>query len=47
MVSSVPQHHLRGRRILVVKDGEIVERGGHNNLLADGVFYHDLYLSQF
>jgi ATP-binding cassette subfamily B protein len=33
--------------ILVVKDGEIVERRSHSNLLGQGGFYHDLYLGQF
>jgi len=33
--------------ILVVRDGEIVERGSHSNLLGQGGFYHDLYLGQF
>ncbi len=33
--------------ILVIKEGEIVERGTHAELLAQGGFYHHLYLSQF
>lgn len=34
-------------QILVIKDGEIHERGNHNELLEVGGFYHDLYHSQF
>ena len=34
-------------RILVIRDGEIVERGNHEELLAARGFYHDLYMSQF
>lgn len=34
-------------KILVVNDGHIVERGTHDELLAQGGFYHNLYLSQF
>jgi ATP-binding cassette subfamily B multidrug efflux pump len=34
-------------RILVINDGEIVERGTHGQLLAQGGFYHNLYMSQF
>ena len=33
--------------ILVVKDGEIIEQGNHNELIAKGGFYHSLYHSQF
>ncbi|MCR1950029.1 ABC transporter ATP-binding protein/permease [Clostridium sp. DSM 100503] len=33
--------------ILVVKDGDIVERGNHENLLAQNGFYASLYNSQF
>lgn len=33
--------------ILVMKDGNIIEQGTHNELLAAGGFYHTLYNSQF
>lgn len=33
--------------ILVLKDGDIIEQGTHNELLAKGGFYADLYNSQF
>ena len=33
--------------ILVMKDGDIVEQGTHEELLAKGEFYADLYNSQF
>jgi ATP-binding cassette subfamily B protein len=33
--------------ILVIDDGEIVERGTHRELLDRRGFYHDLYLAQF
>ena len=33
--------------ILVLKDGEIIERGKHDELLAKQGFYYDLYMSQF
>jgi len=33
--------------VLVVNEGRIIERGTHDQLLAQGGFYHDLYLSQF
>ncbi len=33
--------------ILVLKDGDIVEKGNHEELLAKGGFYADLYNSQF
>ena len=33
--------------ILVVKDGEIVEKGKHEELLSKKGFYHELYYSQF
>ena len=34
-------------KILVINDGEIIERGTHQELLAQRGFYHDLYVSQF
>ncbi len=34
-------------RILVMRDGAIVEQGTHAELLAAGGFYHELYASQF
>ncbi len=34
-------------KILVLKDGQIIEQGNHESLLADRGFYHDLYMSQF
>ena len=33
--------------ILVVRDGKIVEQGKHQELLAKGGYYHDLYSKQF
>ena len=34
-------------QVLVLNEGEIIERGTHDDLLAAGGFYHDLYMSQF
>jgi ATP-binding cassette subfamily B multidrug efflux pump len=34
-------------QLLVIKDGEIVERGAHQTLLEQRGFYHHLYMSQF
>jgi ATP-binding cassette subfamily B protein len=34
-------------QLLVIKDGEIVEKGTHQQLLDKHGFYHHLYLSQF
>ena len=34
-------------RILVMKDGDIIEQGKHEELLAAGGFYAQLYNSQF
>ncbi len=34
-------------QVLMVQDGEIVERGTHNELLAHRGLYYDLYMSQF
>ncbi|KXT78787.1 ABC transporter ATP-binding protein [Streptococcus sp. DD13] len=34
-------------KILVLKDGQIIEQGNHHSLLADKGFYYDLYTSQF
>ena len=33
--------------ILVMKDGNIIEQGSHDELLEKGGFYHTLYNSQF
>ncbi|MDE5590325.1 MAG: ABC transporter ATP-binding protein, partial [Acetatifactor sp.] len=33
--------------ILVMKDGNIIEQGSHESLLAKGGFYANLYNSQF
>ena len=33
--------------ILVMKEGDIIEHGSHEELLAQGGFYADLYNSQF
>ena len=33
--------------ILVMRDGNIVEQGNHESLLAKGGFYAELYNSQF
>ncbi len=33
--------------ILVMKDGDIIEQGNHDKLIADGGFYSELYNSQF
>jgi ATP-binding cassette subfamily B protein len=33
--------------ILVLKDGQIIERGKHDELLAREGFYYELYMSQF
>ena len=34
-------------KILVLKDGQIIEQGNHESLLADKGFYYDLYQSQY
>ncbi|MDO5079333.1 MAG: ABC transporter ATP-binding protein [Streptococcus minor] len=34
-------------KILVLKEGQIIEQGNHDSLLADKGFYYDLYMSQF
>ncbi len=34
-------------QILVINNGEIVERGTHEELEAEQGFYHQLYASQF
>lgn len=33
--------------ILVMRDGDIIEQGNHEELLKKGGFYHKLYHSQF
>ena len=34
-------------KILVMKDGSIIEQGSHEELMAKGGFYQNLYNSQF
>ncbi len=34
-------------QVLVINDGEIIERGTHDELLAQGGFYYTMYMSQF
>ena len=34
-------------KILVLKDGQIIEQGNHQSLLVDKGFYYELYNSQF
>ncbi len=34
-------------QVIVIQDGQVVERGRHDELLAKGGLYHDLYMSQF
>jgi ATP-binding cassette subfamily B protein len=34
-------------QVLVIRDGEIVERGTHDSLLTERGFYYNLYMSQF
>ena len=34
-------------KILVLKEGQIIEQGNHESLLAAKGFYYDLYMSQF
>jgi ATP-binding cassette subfamily B protein len=34
-------------QVLVIKDGEIIERGNHEKLIEDKGFYFNLYMSQF
>ena len=36
----------RATQILVLEGGRIVERGAHDDLIARGGRYHDLYLYQ-
>jgi ATP-binding cassette, subfamily B, multidrug efflux pump len=34
-------------QVLVINDHRVIERGTHESLLAQGGFYHDLYMSQY
>ena len=34
-------------KVLVINDGRVIERGSHEELLAQRGFYHNLYMSQF
>ena len=49
--SFIVAHHLstikNADQILVMKAGNIIERGTHEELLAQGGFYKQLYESQF
>ncbi|MFH2131033.1 MAG: ABC transporter ATP-binding protein [bacterium] len=49
--SFVIAHRLRTVRdadlVLVIREGQIIEKGTHDQLLAKQGFYHHLYLSQF
>ena len=38
---------LRADKILVMKDGMVLEQGNHEELLAKGGFYKELYMSQW
>ena len=38
---------LRADKILVMKDGIVLEQGNHEELLAKGGFYKELYMSQW
>jgi len=33
--------------IVAINDGRVVDVGSHDELMAEGGFYHDLYMSQF
>jgi ABC-type transport system involved in cytochrome bd biosynthesis fused ATPase/permease subunit len=33
--------------LLVLRDGQVIERGTHTSLLEARGFYYDLYMSQF
>jgi len=37
----------KANQVLVVNDHRIIERGTHHELLEQGGFYHDLYMSQY
>jgi hypothetical protein len=37
----------RGRRWLLLSQLALVDVGSHDDLMAAGGFYHDLYMSQF
>jgi ATP-binding cassette subfamily B protein len=34
-------------QVLVIDNGRLIERGTHEQLLAQGGFYHQLYMSQY
>jgi ABC-type multidrug transport system fused ATPase/permease subunit len=34
-------------QVLVINDHRVIEQGTHESLLAQGGFYHDLYISQY
>ena len=38
---------LNAEQIIVLKDGEVIERGNHHELLKLGGFYSELYHNQF
>ena len=47
MVTHEPELAAMTQRILVMRDGDIVEQGTHDQLIEAGGFYADLYNSQF
>ena len=46
-IGSLPTGSLPFNLILVVKDGKIIERGSHMELLDKKGYYHELYSRQF
>ena len=47
-ITAKPSHlNAKGSLACVMKDGNIIEQGNHEELMAQGGFYADLYNSQF
>ena len=47
LADALDQQEMSGASVLVMKDGNIIEQGNHETLLAKGGFYANLYNSQF
>ena len=47
LADALDQQEMSGASVLVMKDGNIIEQGNHETLLAQGGFYANLYNSQF